>query len=66
MAIDSTTTDLGHLAIITTDEEFETLNGGPYIIPADQDPLYQTLRQASQPQPPMNKQMQSLELSPSP
>ena len=38
MAIDSTTTDLGHLAIVTTDKEFDTMNGGPYIIPTDPGP----------------------------
>ena len=38
MAIDSSTTDLGHLAIVTTDEEFETMNGGPYMVPTDPGP----------------------------
>jgi len=38
MAIDSTTTNLGHLAIVTTDEEFDTMNGGPYIVSTDPGP----------------------------
>ena len=41
MSINSSTSDLGHMVIVTTDAAFDTLNGDPYIIPTDPGPMAQ-------------------------